>query len=248
MEDNLSKIVSEFIGSSEELKKDVIEAARVGIKKEITEYFTGYSSPFRKQVQEYLQKNIPMARFSLPSYAEIVNKEIIAEIDKMAAQTCISTFCKSFRKVLSGIPTEEDGTVKLSRLLDKVYDNCEFSQYGDGITLEFDDDQEYGAFIRDGVLTIIEDGEERKLDICLMKVEAKISENRYNVFRIPNQGSSYGRTAKSILIKEKDRTIEIPSYDSVFSDMAALPFASCVILNIPIIIDVNDYNRDFIED
>lgn len=124
-------------------------------------------------MHEYLQKNIPMASFPLPSYAEIVNKEIIAEIDKMAAQTCISTFCKSFRKVLSGIPTEEDGTVKLSRLLDKVYDNCEFSQYGDGITLEFDDNQEYGAPIRDGVLTIIEDGEERKLDICLMKVEAK---------------------------------------------------------------------------
>ena len=81
-----------------------------------------------------------------------------------------------------------------------------------------------------------------------MKVEAKISENRYNVFRIPTKGFNYGRTAKSILIKEKDRTIEIPSYDSVFSDMAALPFASCVILNIPIIIDVNDYNRDFIED
>lgn len=109
MEDNLSKIVSEFIGSSEELKKDVVEAARAGIKKEITEYFTGYSSPFRKQVHEYLQKNIPMASFPLPSYAEIVNKEIIAEIDKMAAQTCISTFCKSFRKVLSGIPTEEEG-------------------------------------------------------------------------------------------------------------------------------------------
>ena len=96
MEDNLSKIVSEFIGSSEELKKDVVEAARAGIKKEITEYFTGYSSPFRKQVHEYLQKNIPMASFSLPSYAEIVNKEIIAEIDKMAAQTCISTFCKCY--------------------------------------------------------------------------------------------------------------------------------------------------------
>ena len=96
MEDNFSKIVSEFIGNSEELKKDVAEAARAGIKKEITEYFTGYSSPFRKQVHEYLQKNIPMARFSLPSYAEIVNKEIIAEIDKMAAQTCISTFCKCY--------------------------------------------------------------------------------------------------------------------------------------------------------
>lgn len=248
MEDNLSKIVSEFIGSSEELKKDVIEAAREGIKKEIAEYFTGYSSPFRKQVQEYLQKNIPMAKFSLPSYAEIVNKEIIAEIDKMATQTCVSTFCKSFREVLSGFPTEEDGTVKLSSLLDKVHDNCEFSQYGDGITFEFDDNQEYGALIRDGVLTIIEDGEERKLDICMMKIEAKISENRYNVFRIPKQGYNYGRTAKSIIIKEKDRTIEIPSYDSVCSDVAVLPFASCVILNIPVIIDVNDYNRDFIED
>lgn len=46
MEDNLSKIVSEFIGSSEELKKDVVEAARAGIKKEITEYFTGYFIAF----------------------------------------------------------------------------------------------------------------------------------------------------------------------------------------------------------
>lgn len=248
MEDNLSKIVSDFLGSSEELKKEVIKAARAGIKKEIAEYFTGYGSPFRKQVHEYLEKNIPMARFSLPSYAEIVNKEIIAEIDKMAAQTCVSTFCKSFREVLSGIPIEEDGTVKLSRLLDKVYGNCEFSQYGDGITFELDNNQEHGALIRDGVLTIIEDGEDRKLDICLMKVEAKISENRYNVFRIPNQGFNYGRTAKSIVIKEKDRTIEIPSFDSVCSDMAVMPFASCVILNIPVIIDVNDYNRDYIED
>ena len=45
MEDHVNNIVSESIGNSEELKKDVVEAARAGIKKEITEYFTGYSSP-----------------------------------------------------------------------------------------------------------------------------------------------------------------------------------------------------------
>ena len=45
--------------SKEDIQQAVNESAREGMLKQIEEFFTGYNSPFRKKVEEYLSEQIP---------------------------------------------------------------------------------------------------------------------------------------------------------------------------------------------
>lgn len=240
MKNKIKNFVSEFTIDQEEIKKAATEAARKAILKEVNDFFTGYDSPFRKEVRKYLEANQPPVTFQLPEFAEIINKGLTEEIDNLCSEIGIKKYAHTLRQALTNVPVREDGTITITDLGNMLYEKAFMDEYGDKVSLKVEDEN-YKGYPK-VTLSLTEDGEDNEYQFGLCAIDlATVDENPlYHVMSMPHSRNSYS----NIRIKNAEGVkIEIPSFAGVGSDSILAVIASLLIHNIPIRRDTDWYEK-----
>lgn len=112
--------VSAPVIDMEAVQKVANEAATKAVIKEVEEYYNGWNSPYRKQIQEWLKQNAPSVRFELPEFGAAVIQSVKAEVDRIAQQVSASNFMQVIRNGITHQTLQEDGTLLMSQLFNDM--------------------------------------------------------------------------------------------------------------------------------
>jgi hypothetical protein len=88
------------------LRQKANEFAMKGAIKEIEEFYSGYGSPYRKALQEELQKQEIGHGLELPDIVALINEKLSNEIDVIANTAVAKTFVPMVSKLLTRVEKE----------------------------------------------------------------------------------------------------------------------------------------------
>lgn len=226
------------------------DAASKAIIDEVTSYYTGYSSPFRKKIREYIENNAPSVNFQLPNFAEALENSVKKEIESIANAAGIRQTCKAIREGFVHLKHEDDGTVLLSTIFE------EFAYYlddnsGSQIDLTIREGNGYFSNDKYGKLTVhnvnsIGDEKDFQFDIWFNKQD----DGLYKIISMPYASKEEDGVYRTKLkIKTKDGlTVEMPSYSGISDNHILLVIAKCIMFNIKIKIDKTYFEHYVSED
>ncbi len=114
-----------------DIQQKANEYAQKGAIECIKEYYTGYNSPFKKRIEEQLEKKGISWSLELPDIIATLNGTLSNEIDKIANEAIAKSFIPLVRRLLIREPSE----IKFSDILnefiksvdDKDLDVCDYS-------------------------------------------------------------------------------------------------------------------------
>lgn len=233
----------------EQVQKAANEAATKAVLKEVEEYYNGYNSPFRKQVRQYLEQNVPSAHLELPQFSEMLMRSIANEVDKYVHQNILGDILKDVSRVLTRIPLDEDGSVKLSALFKQMKEGMDLEDY-DGeeksISLEVTEDPDYHW--QRALLTITEGDDETKYEFTLHKMYGtKESDGLFQILGMPYK-ENQGLWARKIVVQMDGAKVEIPTFSGVLDSPILLTLARCIMFKTPIRIDRRDMYESNMDD
>ena len=217
------------------------QAAMESAIKEIKDYYGGYCSPFRKQIQDYLKENVPSPKIEIPNIVEEVQNSIVGEVEKIAKELSIKNCISALRKGITHLPLENDGTIKLSSVFNEMAKNID-TENGEWFEARVKEDS--FAFSRwlNVTLTIKkEDCDEKSLEFTLYDNDLdKEHPNTKKVLSMPYHSDKH----ENVKVKAKDSEgleIEIPMFHGLAKDPFLLTIAKLVMYRTPVVVDVKNY-------
>lgn len=232
----------------EKLQQVANEAAMHTAIKEIEDYYNGYNSPFRKQVQEYLKQNVPSPEIEIPNIVEEVQKSIVGEVEKIAKELSIKNCISTLRKGITHLPLEDDGSIKLSKVFDEMERDIDIEN-GEWIEADVKEDGFFTSKWLKVILTI-------KKENCEEKILEFILHDNNNDDKHPNTkivlSMPYHMNKwENAKIKIKDNEgleIEMPMFHGLANDPVLLTIAKLVMYRTPVVVDTRYYHTSTIDD
>ena len=219
---------------TEVLQEKATEFAMKGAVESIKEFYSGYNSPFRKQIDEQLTQTKISSGIELPDIIALINESLTKEIDLIANTAISKTFIPLVQKFL----VRENKEISFSEILKefvrvteaKNYDDCEIS---------IKESQH-------GWLDVELSSEEKVYSICLHQDynSKKEEKQKYQLLSLPrdyNSKEKYGQTMK---LSIDGATLEMPFTKDVLHDDFTAYIARLVIGNCLITMDCKDFDED----
>lgn len=95
------------------LEKTASELAHKAAVDVLKDFYTGYNSPFKKQLEEDFKSKVTSFHFQLPDIIATLNEKIAVEVDKIANTAIARTYLPLATKMLTKVEPE----IKLSEFL-----------------------------------------------------------------------------------------------------------------------------------
>lgn len=226
------------------LQEKANEYAMKGALEAIKEYYSGYSSPYKKALEEKLINKGVDNVIDVPDIIGILNESITKEID-MIANNAIS---KSFIPLVKKFLTRADAEMKLSDILKEFikYSGYEYNDdlHADDFSLEIKKDD--GSF-----LYLIINSAKEKIELHFyLKSKKDETPKVYEIYTLPylldlttNRHISSYPTQK-MLVKLDNVSLELPFMPNVLSNEFMSYIARLIIANTKITFDVDDFDED----
>lgn len=226
----------------ETLQLKANEAAMKGYQDAIHDFYNGYNSPYKKQIEaQLLQKGLEHG-MNLPDIIAKLNDGMAAKIDEIANEAIAKTFIPLVKKMLTRI----DGEVNFSDLLKVVIDANEY-EYDDDISISDFEVSELDLRKDEMFLhfTISTPRGEYRMFLCSDKYsKKKEDELKWHIGNLPELTTSYKKAAIMTLKLEDGAKLEMPFFSSVLSDKFVSHCAQMVLSKTNIIFDVVDFDED----
>jgi len=222
------------------LQEKANEYAMKGAIKEIEEYYTGYNSPFRKQIKEDLEAKATSIHLELPDILGLINQSLSEEIDRIANNCIAETFMPLATKAL----TRVDKEIKFSDILQELINSCH-SDFKDGYRpdVEIDEDRQWGWL---NIKISFIDYLDKKLEYNFTLHLEKKEEKKYSLLALPTTKVPYDYN-KKMKLANGEGTIEIPFTRDSLKDEFTSYLARIVICRSIIIMDCEDFDDDMFE-
>ena len=110
--------MSKDIVPKEFIDSKVLEYAKKGAEQAIREFYTGFDSPYKTELNNKLQSQKMGFNFEMPILIDRINEMIRLEIDKIANQTLINSLVPRVNKFFTKI----DKHLKMSSILSEFVD------------------------------------------------------------------------------------------------------------------------------
>jgi len=220
------------------LQEKATEYAMKGAVETIKEFYTGYNSPWKKQIEASLSKTETSVHLDLPDILALINESLTAEITKIANTAVSKTFVPLVNKFLS----REEKEIKFSDILKefiKAYDTDE----PDDFSIDINKREQYGW-----------------LDITLQSADSSYSftlhedynskkeeKEKYWLGSIPEKDSKEKRYQTTMKLRIEGGELEMPFVRDVLSDNFQSYMARLVIGHCLITMDCRDFNEDWFE-
>lgn len=225
--------------SNEEIQQAVNESARQGMLKQIEEFFTGYNSPFREKVKEYLSGQIP-GNFSLDiaGCMALINEGLQAQVQEIAHKAIAQSY----------VPM-------VQQLLTKRFDQVTFSDIVNAFVNEYDTCNEglchaelvVNSCYRTEQLKLWreddgsdDDGISYIITFNPIKTTDGEKNNRYEILTMPMPDQSWQKwpTVKCCFEHEGTKcTMHLPLGNGVLRDSFFRFIANIVVFNVPVFKD-----------
>jgi hypothetical protein len=224
------------------LEEKAKEYAMKGAIEEIKEYYTGYSSPFRKKIKEDLDKNAVSIHLELPDILALINDALTTEIDRIANTSIGETFLPLATNALTRI----SGDVKFSDLLSEFV-NCCYSDFKDGYRPEVSIGESTHGWL-DVKLSFTDfRDKENVYKLTLHKGFKDQGEGKYCILSLPHSETPYNYT-KTMKLSNGESTLEIPFTRDSLKDEFTSYIARILISKSLIVMDCNDFQDDMFSD
>lgn len=219
------------------LQEKATEFAMKGAVESIKEFYSGYNSPFREQINEHLKQTEISCTIQLPDIIALINESLTKEIELIANTAISKTFIPLVQKFL----VREEKEIAFSKILKKFIKATEAKNYDDcEITIK----ESYHGWLDVELST-----EEKIYSICLHQeyFSKKAGVQKFQVLSLPrnyNSKETYNQTMKLSL---DGATLEMPFTKDVLKDDFTSYIARLVIGNCLITMDCKDFDEDMFD-
>lgn len=214
------------------LKEKANEFAMKGALESIKDFYTGYSSPFKKLINEQLEKTEISNGIALPDIISLINTSLSNEIDLIANTAIAQTFVPLVQRFL----VREEKNIKFSDVL-KAFINESNKKNEEDFTIEITDSKHQWL---DVVLT----NEEKSYALTLHQNWDSRNEpvKTYSFLSLPWDDSKYGE--KMELFMKGGITLKMPFIKDILRDEFTSYIARLVIGKCIITMDCRDFHED----
>lgn len=217
----------------DELQAKANEFAMKGAIESIKDFYSGYNSPYRKSINEQLEKRGVSVHFELPDIIAELNKGLANEIDLIANQA----IAKSFVPLVNKLLTRTEPEVNFSSLLKCLIKDCD-AEYASECDLEIEEEPRWGW------LNINVTINKEKCCFTLHKQLSEIGDTkRYQLLSLPSLSISGNRIMKVSL--DGGATLELPFIPNVLQGEFNSYCARLVMSQSIIIMDCDDIDEDW---
>lgn len=232
------------------LQKKANEYALKGAEEAIKNFYTGYSSPYVKAIEENLKNKAVDNNFDLPDVLALINDKLSQEIDLIANNAVAKTYIPLVKKIL----TRENSEIKFSDILKEFIKKTNFDPDEDHIldyTVECVDRYNLSSSLRTTFPTYQISNGTDGYELHLYDSKNNSGEGTLTLISIPytlNENSKYYRTSnfnnKTTITLEGGGKIEMPFVSGILEDEFLSFCARLVIGNNNIIMDCTDFDED----
>ncbi len=216
------------------LQKKANEYAMKGAEDSIKEFYTGWNSPYRKAIDEELNKLKVGTGIQLPDVVALINEALTQAVDEIANAALAKTFIPQVKRFL----TRADSEIRFSDILKK------FIGEGDDIN-PYDCDCSISKDEKFGWLTIeISDGK-RSYNFTL-HVDHSTEKNsplKYLALGLPREYNTQ-KYGEKITLYVDDAKIELPFTRNVLQDDFVSYLGSLVLCSSKITMDCDGFEDD----
>lgn len=208
------------------------KAATEAVMYEVKEYYSGYNSPFKKQIKQYLEKNAPVqSNFELPNFAELLQNRLATEIEKLVNTIAIEKNVQYFTELFEQQEINNEGTVNISFVFKEM---CK--EIRDGyLEASIHKDDIYSWYKAKVKYKKREEDDELKFDFTIHNINGRLC-----VLSMPYSDKSYN----TIKVKTKDgNTIELNSFMQLREHPILIPIAKLIMFDTALKLDVMDFSK-----
>ena len=213
--------------------------AMEGMRQALSEFYTGYNSPFKKAVVEHFNDQVPSYQLDLPGVMAMLNEALSSLCDKIVNQAIATTYIPLVKDLL----TRSKDEVKVSEIVKKFIDVYAESDEWDGdnfkVSLEKDDRFDWYNL----KLESVED--EVKLQITLHTADRLHEIDRYQILSMPIEESyvyKFGRMKCTVTSEDgTNATLEMPYGHGILCNGFLRYIAKIVMFNTRIVLDQLDF-------
>jgi hypothetical protein len=222
---------------AEVLKQKATEFALKGALQAIENFYTGYNSPYKKQIEDDLQAKGVSDTINLPDIMALISEKISKEMDIIANKAIATSFIPLVQKVLSRVDKE----VKFSEILEKFIEVC-------GIESRYDCSVEVDKHPKYDWLSIElshSGGAKHKFTLHTVYNRDENAKVKYQLLSLPEQHHTYGG---KMTIRLEKATLEMPFCRDILMDEFVSYLAQLAIYNSHITMDVNDFEEEMFKE
>lgn len=223
----------------EEIQKAANEYALMGVKNTLKSFFTGYDSPFTKQVREHFESQIPSFNMDITGIMALLNDALVSMTDQVVNQAVAQSYIPAVKKLLTRI----DDKVKVSDIVRKfleVYGDID-GWDGDKFEVELAKDSRFDWY----TLQLRSTEEEASFRISLHCKSEK--DNEYQILSIPfeeNSLNKFGSMKVSFELENgKTAKMEMPYGSGIILNSFLSYIARIVTFQATVIIDTTDFDE-----
>lgn len=233
--ENENKIVEPVLDMNE-IQKKANEFALKGAIDCIKNYYTGYGSPFKKAIEEYLEKSRTSFSFTIPEVMGVINESLSSQIDIIANEAVAKSYIPLVRRFL----TRVEGIVKVSDIVDAFKQQHEYDT--ELVEVELSKDASYGWYH-----LVLKCGDD-KCSITLHE-DSKTEEGQkfYSMLGLPHElrNGSYNRNM--IVRLDEGASLEIPFTCAILHNDFLAYVANLVMFRTKIVIDRTCFDDEYDE-
>lgn len=215
------------------LQEKASEYAMKGAIESIKEYYSGYSSPFRKKIDDELKKQEVGWSLDLPDILALINESLKNEMSIIANNSIAQTYIPMVQKLL----TRVDKEVNFSQIL-KEFIECVEPEHMDDCEVTVNENASYGW------LDVSIEHERRSYQLTFHKYRdvKKGEQQKYRILRLPY--NSYNDSRKDKMTFEMNGgKLDMPFERDVLSDKFLSYLASLIICGSIITMDTKDFDE-----
>ena len=225
----------------EALEKKANELAYKAAVSELEDFYTGYNSPFKKQLRESFNNKTISLSFEIPDILAVLNKEISKKADEIANTAIAKTFLPMATELFTRIESE----INLSEMLKEFISQTSYS-YDDDIstddfTLSIEQSYPDSNCLQE-FNTLEISSNNKKYEVSIQIKETAENKKFFTVTSLPHQRTTHNRTMEFTL--ENGARLEMPFEQSILSDHFNMYLARLVIAKTRVFFDVDDFEED----
>lgn len=218
---------------NEVIQQKANEYAMKGAIDCVKEYYTSYNSPFKKKIEEELDKQKFEWEMELPNILALINDSLTKEIDLIANTAISQTFVPLVQKFL----TKTQKEMKFSDFLKAIIAETD-AEY-DEISVSVEENEKYEW------LDVEIKHEKRELHITFHQVYStkNLPVKKYQILGLPSDRvSGYGKTMK---LSIEGATLEMPFTANILQDDIAMVVGRMILANTHVEMDCEEFDEDW---
>lgn len=227
------------------LQDEAQKAAMKGAIDAIKSHYTSYDSPFKKQVDEYLQSQRPGFSFEIPDFIAMLNTSLSKEMDALVNTAIAQTYVPLVREVL----TRTEPEITFTNFLKEIFNHFHLIESPDDCSLDmswkdsmFNNGDDQGWYhIELGIR-----GASYQMTLHSAwnyKQKVKESDKRYQFLSLPS-GFVPEKARDKIIVRIAEGEVELPYTRDILVDPVMRSVSRLMLCETKIILDTTEITDD----